>query len=188
MNSFKFIRGQRFWEVVFFLDQRAFICQCGVCSCTTQVGGLLVAPLDSLFKWSSLHFLTVWWWLLWLSLLEKKCDNCVLNSLVFSYLASHCEWRCLRRLSFWRWRKTEKHWCRSRFISTRSYILQYPCSSNPLNPSPSLFLFFLCPPPYHFSLFPLVPFCDAELHVLSADLINMVLDSHTHSWFHGFNQ
>jgi len=29
-----------------------------------------------------------WWWLLLLSLLEKKCSNCVWNSLVCSYLGS----------------------------------------------------------------------------------------------------
>ena len=45
--------------------------------------------------------------------------------------------------------KTEKHSCRSSVISMKSYPPQYPHSSTPLNPSPSLFLF--SPPP--FSLF-----------------------------------
>jgi len=49
-----------------------------------------------------------WWWeLLLLSLLEKWCSNWVRNYFVFSYLASHSEWRCLRCLSFYRWWKTE---------------------------------------------------------------------------------
>ena len=38
---------------------------------------------------------------------EKWCSNCVWNSLVFSYLASHSEWRCLCCLSFCRWWNTE---------------------------------------------------------------------------------
>ena len=41
--------------------------------------------------------------LLWL--LKKLCSNCVWDSLVFSYLALHSEWRCLRCLSFCRWWK-----------------------------------------------------------------------------------
>jgi len=94
-----------------------------------------------------------WWWLLLLSLLKKKCSNCVWNSLVFSYLDSHSEWSCLRCLSCCRWWKTEKYSCRSSVISMRSYPPLYPRSSTPLNPSPSLFLFsFFSSPP--FSLFP----------------------------------
>jgi len=37
------------------------------------------------------HFISRWWWLLLLSLLEKQCSNRVWTSLVFSYLASHSE-------------------------------------------------------------------------------------------------
>ena len=43
-----------------------------------------------------------WWWFLLLSLLVKSCSYCVWNSLVFSCLGSHGEWRCLRCLSFCR--------------------------------------------------------------------------------------
>ena len=84
-----------------------------------------------------------WWWLLLLSLLKKQYSNFVWNSLVFSYLASHSEWRCLRCLSFRRWWKTEKNSCRSNIISMRSYPPQYPRSSTRLNPSSSLFLILL---------------------------------------------
>ena len=69
------------------------------------------------------------------------------------YLASHSDWRCLRCLSFCRWWKTGKHSCQSSVINMRSYPPQYPCSSNPLNPSPSLFLFFPFAPPSTFPFF-----------------------------------
>ena len=76
-------------------------------------------------------------------------SNCVWNSLVFSYLASHSEWCCLRCLSFCRWWKTGKHSCQSSIISMSSYSPQYQHSSTHLNPFPSLFLFFfLLPPPF----------------------------------------
>ena len=45
--------------------------------------------------------------------------------------------------------KNWKHSCRSSMISMRSYPPQYSRSSTPLDPSPSLFLFFLVlPPPF----------------------------------------
>ena len=73
---------------------------------------------------------------------------------VFSYLASHSEWRCLRCLSFCRWWKTGKHSCRSSVISMRSCPPQYPRSSTPIKTSsPSLFFVFLFPP------FPVFFFC-----------------------------
>jgi len=101
-----------------------------------------------------------WWWLLLLSLSEKYCSNCVCNCLAFSYLASHIDWRCLRCVSFCRWWKTEKHSCRSNVISMRSYPLQYPRSSNPLNPPPPLFLFSSSSPtenPRSFKKYPTSP-------------------------------
>jgi len=66
------------------------------------------------------------------------------------FLHSFNEWRCLRCLSFCRWRKTEKHSCRSSVISMRPYPPQYPRSSTPLNPSPS---HFLCSPFFFLPLF-----------------------------------
>jgi len=75
-----------------------------------------------------------------LTLLEKECSNCIWNSLVFFYLASHGEWLCLRCLSFCGWCKTEKDSRWSSVISMRSCPPQYPPSSTPLNPFPSLLL------------------------------------------------
>ena len=43
----------------------------------------------------------------WLTLLEKWCRNCSWISVVFSYLASHGEWRCLFVDPFCRWWKNE---------------------------------------------------------------------------------
>jgi len=57
--------------------------------------------------WVQQYICTWWWWLLLLSFWEKWCSNCIWNSLVFSCLASYCEWRCLRYLSFCRWWKSK---------------------------------------------------------------------------------
>jgi len=65
--------------------------------------------------------------------------NCIWNSLVFSYLASMSVVVCVV-CSF---ADDEKHSCRSSVISMRSCPPQYQRSSAPLNPSTSLFLFFL---------------------------------------------
>jgi len=58
--------------------------------------------------------------------------NCAWNSLVFSYLVSYSEWRCLRCSFFYRLWKTEKHSCRSSVISMQSHPPQYPRSSTSL--------------------------------------------------------
>jgi len=51
--------------------QREFVC--GACTGTAQVGVSLVAPLDSIFKLSSLNCLSVYFtWFLW----HKKCHAC----------------------------------------------------------------------------------------------------------------
>jgi len=81
-----------------------------------------------------LTFTSQWWWLLLSSLLEKYCSDCFWNSLVFSYLASHSEWRCLRCSSFYRWWKTAKHSCRSSVISLRSSVPTFLYPSKPLVP------------------------------------------------------
>jgi len=69
-------------------------------------------------------------------LAQHPKDNLELSRL---FLPSFNEWHCLRRLSFGRWWKTEKHSCRCSVTSMRSCPPQYPRSSTPLNPSPSLF-------------------------------------------------
>jgi len=89
-----------------------------------------------------------WWRLPLFSLSEKWYNNCVWNSLIFSYLASHCEWRCLLFLSFCRcW--TRKHSCRS------SVIVWGPNLLSTHAPLP-IFPPFLSPPPVSL-FFPLFP-------------------------------
>ena len=71
------------------------------------------------------------------------------GTLVFSYLASNSGVVCV----VCPFADDAKHSCRSSVISMRSYPPQYPRSSTPLNPSPSLFLFLV----FFFSLpFPLI--------------------------------
>ena len=63
---------------------------------------------------------------------------------------------------------------RSSVISMRSYPSQYPCSSNPLNPSPSLPLFFPLPPHQLFLSFP--PFSSVFFWSLSFHFLSFFPD------------
>jgi len=102
------------------------------------------------------------------------------NSLVFSYLASRSEWRCLRCLSCMmkNWRPS----CRSSVIGMRSYPPQYPRSTTPTKSIPPLlpflslsftfsnfFSFFL------FSFLPIPPFLFPYLFLV---LIFVCVSSH----------
>ena len=87
--------------------------------------------------------------------LGGKCSNCIWNSLVFSYLASHSERRCLRCSSFCRWWKTENIYVNLASLVWGPTLLSKHTPPTHLKPSAFLFLFFLSTPP-PFSPFPLL--------------------------------
>jgi len=112
---------------------------------------------------SALQSVSVWWWLLLSSLLQKQCSICVWNSLVLSYLASHSEWRCLRCLSFCRWWKTENiHVDLTLLVWSPTILSTHDPLLSPFTPSfffPSFFFNSFCLFSFSsFCLFPLFSF------------------------------
>ena len=72
-----------------------------VAGCTTCSARGVLSPLDTTHS-SAPHLSSPMMMIAFIITLRELCSNCVWNSVVLSYLASHSEWRCLRCLSFYR--------------------------------------------------------------------------------------